>query len=129
FRKQAHRKVFWTHANYLVGFLQRVNDLKLFAHCRWRPALSSSSAGSSALAPLSANLHRSRRSYNAPPFMIDEMRRSIPKHATLSVIRRIHSVQLEIRRSTLEKGLLSEKYAISVQPAKAAGRSNDRWPR
>jgi replicative DNA helicase len=37
------------------------------------------------------------------PFMIDEMRRSIPKHATLSVIRRIHSVQLEIRRSTLEK--------------------------
>jgi hypothetical protein len=33
----------------------------------------------------------------------DEMRRSIPKHATLSVIRRIHSVQLEIRRSTLEK--------------------------
>jgi PAS domain S-box-containing protein len=34
---------------------------------------------------------------------IDEMRRSIPGDATLSVIRRIHSVQLEIRRSTLEK--------------------------
>jgi hypothetical protein len=34
---------------------------------------------------------------------IDEMRRSIPEDATLWVIKRIHSVQLEIRRSTLEK--------------------------
>jgi hypothetical protein len=34
---------------------------------------------------------------------IDEMRRSIPEDATLWVTKRIHSVQLEIRRSTLEK--------------------------
>jgi hypothetical protein len=37
------------------------------------------------------------------PFMIDEMRRSIPEDATLWVIKGIHSVQLKIRRSTLEK--------------------------
>jgi hypothetical protein len=49
-----------------------------------------------------ARVHHRDGVYNRP-FMIDEMRRSIPKHATLSVIRRIHSVQLEIRRSTLEK--------------------------
>jgi len=36
-------------------------------------------------------------------FLPDEMRRSIPEDATLWVIKRIHSVQLEIRRSTLEK--------------------------
>jgi hypothetical protein len=34
---------------------------------------------------------------------VDEMRRSIPEDATLWVIKRIHSVQLKIRRSTLEK--------------------------
>jgi hypothetical protein len=35
--------------------------------------------------------------------MIDEMRRSIPEDAALWVIKGIHSVQLKIRRSTLEK--------------------------
>src|SRR5215472_12631605 len=35
--------------------------------------------------------------------LLDEMRRSIPEDATLWVIKRIHSVELEIRRSTLEK--------------------------
>jgi hypothetical protein len=34
---------------------------------------------------------------------LDEMRRSILEDATLWVIKRIHSVELKIRRSTLEK--------------------------